>query len=570
MAEERSESQEFSFRQAWPWTNIFRSFRIALNPKNLLLAAGGIVVMSLGWWILSMVFAGIRAKPVWPTDYPTAEYQAGSSETISPEMKAWEAFKRDRSSWSLLYEAAGRKPDRFDASDFAQSPTDFNRLQKEIEAGNTQLVVDGRTYVLADRPYGKLATWPWSEDRGPNSFLLVTGKTRSEGVLGDGHHFGPPGGLIDWFLVVQVPVLIEPLVKLVRPLFYLLHPSAGFRERFYFLLVLLWTVATWGIFGGAITRVAAVDFARNESIPISVAFRYALARWRTYVIASAGPLLLLAVLFSVLILLVGLVNLIPLVGDLWDALLWPVVIILGVVITLALIIGLVGWPLIHVTLGAEGSDAFDAVGRCYSYVAQEAGHFIGYALVSIIYGAVLVFFVGFVGSLAVYLGKWGVASMPGSSRFNRDPSYLCVYAPTSFGWRDLLLEGSPVVGGKQNFSQTDINEYVSKTFHFWNYIGAFFVAMWLYVFFLMIVGFGYSYFWSASTIIYFLMRRKVDDVDLDEVYLEEDAEPVLEASPAGSAAAPSAASTPVQMVEPPTLPKTSLPPSEASGSNPGS
>ena len=45
------------------------------------------------------------------------------------------------------------------------------------------------------------------------------------------------------------------------------------------------------------------------------------------------------------------------------------------------------------------------------------------------------------------------------------------------------------------------------------------------------IGFGYSYFWTAATIIYFLMRQKVDDTDLDEVYLEEDHGPAVRAQP---------------------------------------
>ena len=48
------------------------------------------------------------------------------------------------------------------------------------------------------------------------------------------------------------------------------------------------------------------------------------------------------------------------------------------------------------------------------------------------------------------------------------------------------------------------------------------MAFWLWALFLLMLGFGYSYFWSASTIIYMLMRRNVDAAEMDEVYLEED------------------------------------------------
>lgn len=573
MAEDRTESRELNLRQFMPWTHIFRGFRIALNPKSLLLAAAGILLMALGWWLLAVIFSGIRGKPIWPSDYPTVDYQAAPGEDVSPDDKAWEAFKLDRSRWSLLYEAAGRVPDPLDISDFAQTRKEYLQLEKQFEPGKTVYEINGRKYIVRDRPYGKLCTWPWSEERGPNPYLMVTGKTGNADP--ESGHFVPweRGQFFDWFLGVQVPVLIEPLVKFLRPVFYFLHPNAGYRERFYFLLVILWTVGVWAVFGGAITRMAAVNFARNESVGITTALRYTTTRWKTYLLASSGPLLLLGGLFLVLVLLVGLVNLIPLVGDLWASMLWPVVIILGIVIALAMI-GLVGWPMIHATLAAEGSDSFDAVGRCYSYVIQEAWSYLWFVLVAIIYGAVVVFFVGLVGSLAVYLGKWGVASMPGTARFNRDPSYLCVYAPTSFGWRELLLSGSPVVGTRQTFTPADVNEYVAKTFHWWNYVGAFFVSLWLLLFFMMIIGFGYSYFWASSTIIYFLMRRKVDDIDLDEVYLEEEEDAAAAGfAPASPAPAPTSAPGTVQMVDAPTLhkpaPAAPTPPSESPLANPG-
>src|SRR5262249_3389291 len=81
----------------------------------------------------------------------------------------------------------------------------------------------------------------------------------------------------------------------------------------------------------------------------------------------------------------------------------------------------------------------------------------------------------------------------------------------------------------------------------------FFVSIWIYLVFLMVIGFGYSYFWSAATIIYLLMRQKVDDTDLDEVYLEEeDAEDVYTPPPPEAVPA-KAGATPLAMVEPPVL-----------------
>ena len=67
-------------------------------------------------------------------------------------------------------------------------------------------------------------------------------------------------------------------------------------------------------------------------------------------------------------------------------------------------------------------------------------------------------------------------------------------------------------------------------------IGAVIVGFWLTLIFLMMVGFAYSYFWTFTTIIYFLLRQQIDHQDFDEVYYEEDEE----AYPVTAASAPAA------------------------------
>src|SRR5205814_4791766 len=114
----------------------------------------------------------------------------------------------------------------------------------------------------------------------------------------------------------------------------------------------------------------------------------------------------LLVIFMVIF---GLFHLIPVVGDiLVSGLLWPVVLLFGLVMAVALV-GLVGWPLMPATISAEGTDSWEAVSRSYSYVFQRPWHYAWYTVVAVAYGGAVVFFVGFMGSLTVYLAKWGVA-----------------------------------------------------------------------------------------------------------------------------------------------------------------
>ncbi len=249
--------------------------------------------------------------------------------------------------------------------------------------------------------------------------------------------------------------------------------------------------------------------------------------------------------------------------------------IFGLVMAVTLV-GLVGWPLMSATISTEGTDSWEAVSRSYSYVYQKPWHYIWYSLVAIAYGSVLVFFVGFMGSLTVYLAKWGVSQTPFIAKADREPTFLFVYAPTSFGWRTLLLEGTTVHGQKLvdngEVNQECLRRLPGPSASEWDHLrgqgrqllaqlveqirrgaGGHLAVPGVPV----MLGFGYSYFWSASTIIYLLMRRHVDAAELDEVYLEEDDQDgpygghfTPPAPPATTAGKPPSS---VTMVESPTL-----------------
>jgi hypothetical protein len=527
MAEDRLEPRDINFRQWLPWTQLFRGFWVALDPKKLLLAAMGIVVMACGWWLWSFIFFATSPKPAWPSDkkYASDNY-SGDTPEIREEV-AYATFKKDRNAWNLLHETAGDPDDRefTDAGDLAETPTEWRNINPSIMAAraNEAVTIGGKVYVKREKSSGKLRTWPWFEDRGPNPYLLVTGQAGARDPADHGH-FLPwrQGGFADW-LGTEAVVLLEPLDKLLRPVRYFFDERANAWGRLYFLLVILWTVGTWAFFGGAITRIAVVEVARNEKTGLTEALRYTCNRWKSYLFASFAPLLGVAAI-TIILALFGIVDFVPILKEVWNGLLWPVALGFGLAMAV-LLVGLVGWPMIQATLSAEGSDSFDAISRSYSYVLQKPWSYLWYAIVALAYGAVVVFFVGLMGSLMVYLSKWGIRQTPFVKDTYADPAYLFQYAPTSFQWHELLMQGSPPIG----------------ELHPWNYVGPVLVAFWLYLFFLLIIGFGYSYFWSASSIIYLLMRRKVDDTDLDEVYLEEeDAEESYSTpEPPGGTAAPS-------------------------------
>jgi hypothetical protein len=261
----------------------------------------------------------------------------------------------------------------------------------------------------------------------------------------------------------------------------------------------------------------------------------------------------------------GVVQLIPMLGDVVSGLVYPIWFILALLIAVTLVGLVVGWPLMSPTISAEGTDSWEAVSRSFSYVFQKPFHYLWYALVAACYGAILIFFIGFMGSFTVYMAKWAVSQTPfsGPDYTNREPTYLMVYAPTSFGWRDLLLQGAKV-DGQSVVQNGHVNDEVlalykkggkDEKWHWWNTVGAGLMAVWLGLIFLLVIGFGYSFFWTAITIIYMLMRKAADGAELDEVYLEEDETEGVFGGPAPPATTPppSKPTQPLTMVEPPAL-----------------
>lgn len=645
MAEERSESREVTWRQLLPWTELFRTFQVALDLNKLLLAAAGIFVTWFLWWLLALIFAA-------PQDKTAPDWLANAAKYDNN----WATYRKERQRWNLMNEAVGldanvANPDkraRYKVEDFAETKAEFtlftqvvdleqdvheaadkrdarelylatiSDLAKKPKDGDNEEEKARFKKKLADweakkkklegnpnyewpslplspeeerlyrakasqyarlsqpKPYGLLAVSPWNEDRGPNPYLLVTGQS---GVPWE------PGFFWEWFGREQAPVMVEPLVKFLRPIVYFLSPVNDWVTRFYFGMVVLCTLVVWSIFGGAITRIAVVQLARGEKIGVFEALRFTSRRFLSYAIA---PLFVLGFCFvlTLIMVLLYLVGMIPYVGDFVTAVIYPLYFVLGLIMAVAFV-GLVGWPLMAATISAEGTDSWEAVSRSYSYVYQRPWHFIWYSLVSIAYGGVCLFFIGFMVSFSVYLAKWGMNQTPGSGYFEREPHYLFVYAPESFGWRELLLDGAQVTeyqkkpkyaalaarkaevvlakssrpagevgaGRSGRWSRLDENAYeayVRESLTWGNHLGAAIVAFWLGLVFLLMLGFGYSFFWTSSTIIYLLLRKSVDAAEMDEVYLEEDDyEQTFPPGPPATAVTPMQAGRSLPMVDAP-------------------
>ncbi|HVL16257.1 MAG TPA: hypothetical protein VM529_27035, partial [Gemmata sp.] len=327
------------------WTQIFRCFQIALDPRKLLVAAAGILVMSFFWWLLSVAFY-YKAPNIEAEEYSAKVVQADFEGKKNP---------------------ATGQPYTNDELPAVVAAERMRRYQSDYEQWRVLDQLAG--------PGGRLRTMPWYEYRGPNPFLLVTDSI--SGTAADRSR------MLGEFATGSVPVLVEPLVKLLIPVTKLISPGVSPATRLYLFLILLVNVAVWAFCGGVITRIAAVQLANKGPVSLGQAIKFVRKRYLAYIGAPLVPLIIIGVCVLGLI-LYGVLGLIPIVGDLLVLGVGLPVVIIGGAIMAVFLVGLVGYPLMYTTLSAEGdqSDTFDALSRSINYVYQSPWHYIWYWLVA--------------------------------------------------------------------------------------------------------------------------------------------------------------------------------------------
>ncbi len=266
----------------------------------------------------------------------------------------------------------------------------------------------------------------------------------------------------------------------------------------------------WALLGGAICRISALQFARNEHLSMGEALSYSRKRFGAFFAAPLFPIGAV-LLIGFALLAGGWVMSWPYVGWLPGGLFFGLALVGGGLIAFFVIGGAVGFSLMWPTTAVEGSDVFDSISRSLGYVYERAERTVVYALVAIVYGA-LVWLAVRVFAFVLAYGMHGFVSKayPVLNDMWATPSFDQLYAEPASSSE---IEGS----GTKNFTLPLIRVWVS--------IGGF-----------LLYGYLVSYYFSASTIIYLLLRSRVDDTELDDIHIEPPPDSPLAPMPGAASA----------------------------------
>lgn len=255
------------------------------------------------------------------------------------------------------------------------------------------------------------------------------------------------------------------------------------------------------LLGGALARLAAVEACRDLRASVNEGLRFAGGRYPWFVMAPLIPLGVVLIVVLLLAVAGGALFNLP-VTDVVGALILPLLLIGGFVITLILIGLAVGVHLLYPGIAVEGSDAFDAISRAFNYIFGRPWRYLLYTAVILVYGLITFLFF----AALVYLtlaathwaaGLWAGAEMAGDRRFD------AILPMPAF---NELLRPAAWWGGRGTGSAG---------------VAAWIASVWIKLLVGLLPAYLISYYFSAHTWLYLLLRRAADGTEFDDLYLEE-------------------------------------------------
>lgn len=279
-----------------------------------------------------------------------------------------------------------------------------------------------------------------------------------------GHlQYGEPYGTDWWASFKTIAGRNNPWDDVAEPIRALQRSSHSWADLAFLITSLLVAFIVWGLIGGAISRQAAFGLAKQKRCTAKAAFRFSQRQLLSYLVAPLIPLAGVGVLSLVGVLSGAVSVLAPELGEYLLGVIWGVLLVLGLVMAVLLNVVLLGWPLMVVAISTEDSDGFDGLSRAYGLIFDRP-----------FYAILLT-----AGAFGLGYGAHGFVW------------YLFAQAATLAQWT-VEFGGATIQG--------------NLLINFWK-------SGWQ----LLAAGYGVSYFWSAWTAIYMVLRHADDGTPLTTV-----------------------------------------------------
>ncbi len=299
---------------------------------------------------------------------------------------------------------------------------------------------------------------------------------------------------VSWPRESLTGLMLQPFHRICKPAADIFFPAEGLRSTWADTAtswtLFFWNLFVWSLCGGAITRQAASQFARQKTLSLKESLGFSRKLFVSYFSAPLLPFVAIGALY-LFNFAFGLLGLIPEIGPVIAGVLWFIPLIFSLLMAIVVACIAICWPLMYPVISVEGSDAFDGLSRSYSYLISKPWHLAGYVLFAVANGTIAFWIVRMMLMLTMYISIWSVTGSWGERESYFNTQFITNLLHES-GTVNLLGSNQPV--------QVLIGLWIEGTH-------------WLSD------AFAYSYFWCAATIVYFVVRHSSDGTDLTQMYV---------------------------------------------------
>ena len=501
----RVRTEEVDWKNALPLFRLFGAFRLAIHPPKLLIALMLVVLLYVSGQILDAIWGpqaysnevqNYISMPVDAFEYwlnpqtREKEIEAQLSTTV-PELSyplktQDESQDRFRRAYEKIDADYGIQRQR--AMENPELKRDPVALNNQLEA--LRLTRQGQLEaVRAIEPKGVFNSGLWYEVR---SFeRLVIAATSLNFGFGELLRGLPHDRTTVVGSLREMAIYVPGWLLRAHPTFLGGFCTVG--------------LAIWSLFGGALARMNALHATRNIRLSPTQSLRFAARRFHwlflSYLVPAVVGVSMIGLLWLFGFVFFGLPYL-HVVGDVFGGLLFFVALLIGLAFTL-LLIGLLGTGnLLFPAVAVDDADAFDANSRAMSYIATRPWHLLLYTVVGLIYFGVTYLFVVIVVFFALSVTQYFVGAgagmfMPGSRFEAMLPAPELGQLAYSVDWAELNMNAT-LAGSAGR-------------------VAASIILVWVHLFIALVAAYAVSFYFSAHTLIYLLMRKGVDETEFDEI-----------------------------------------------------
>lgn len=340
-------------------------------------------------------------------------------------------------------------------------------------------------------------------------------------------------------------------------------------HRGFFVLYGVLGMGIWSFFGGAIARMTALSATGRGSGSLGEALRFVCLRWPWFVLAPLLPVVLAGLLGAVLW-VGGLVFFNGPIVDTLGAVLFFIALACGGGIAFLLLLEAAGVHLFYPAIAVEGTDGFDAISRSFAGVLERPWKWLFYTATALVYGAIAYLLVGVV----VFLTLWATQRGVGLGVFREVTTGVELTGVQGVNRFDAIMP-PPAIGQLVDYEDR------SDLLPFWSRGTAGIIRFWVCLVAGLMPAFAISFYFSANTWIYLLLRKSADGIDYDEIFVDPSSDdaalkmepPQAASTQDGPSPPPAASSGPQAAAAAPMMPtvtiEQALPPEEVEEDTPG-